>query len=146
MTFLTKQKISNDVISLSTLRTVTVLNVEAVLLKRPPQHTHIKWMKISHPCSHKHFHPNKSSVRGQGGPCICRLPFQPKKAAGNFADWHSINCRGKNESIGALPGWIETQQTPDTLRQMVIFPPKMKLSIRREGRTDGEIILLFIYS
>lgn len=95
-------------------------------------------------CLREHFHLSKRAEGGRGGPCICRLSLQPKNAAGNFADWLSINQRGEKWISWCPSGWIEKQQTPNTSRQNIIFPPKLKVSIRKEGRTDGEIFRFII--
>lgn len=62
----------------------------------------------------------KGAEGGHEGPCICRLSLQPKKAAGNFADWLSINQRGKNESIGALLFGLKSGKLP-TLQGRRLF-------------------------
>lgn len=57
-----------------------------------------------------------------------------QQAAGHFADWLSINQGGKNESI-----WCAPCLDSNTRRQMAVFPPKIKLSIRRDWQNDGLI-------
>lgn len=117
-------------------------------VKCPNRKNEIKWVLcvsiLLFSCLCEHFHLSKRAEGGRGG--ICRLSLQPKNAAGNFADWLSINQRGKNESVGALLVGLKSNKLPALQgRRLFSLPNWSSLLEKKVELTEEPSGLLFTF-